>query len=87
MSSTVVLSSDFQFIFDIALADYRAHTGVDLSQYPFAETLQNCQSADAVLELLQEKVQEFKDYRNGNRKLIDSLKPVVHVLHAFFSPS
>ena len=83
MSSTVIPSSNFKVIFDAALANYREHTGVDLSQYPFAEKLQNCQSADAILELLQEKVKDFKDFRNGNHKLINCLKPVVRVLHTF----
>jgi hypothetical protein len=76
-------SSNFEVIFDAALANYHEHTGVDLSQYPFADKLQNCQSADAILELLQEKVKEFKDFRNGNHKLINYLRPVVQVLHAF----
>jgi len=83
MSSTVTPSSNFQLIFDAALADYREHTGVDLSKYPFAEKLQNCRSADAVLELIQNKVKEFKDFRNGNHKLINCLKPVVNILHTF----
>lgn len=82
MSSTVI-SSSFQSIFDAALAEYREHTGVDLSEYPFAEKLQNCQSADDILELLQDKAKEFNDYRNGDRKLINCLEPVVHVLHAY----
>ena len=83
MSSTGLPSSNFKVIFDAALANYREQTGVDLSQYPFAEKLQNCQSADAILELLQEKAKEFKDFRNGNHKLINCLRPVVQVLHTF----
>jgi hypothetical protein len=82
-SSAVIPSSNFKVIFDAALANYREHTGVDLSRYPLAEKLQNCQSADAILELLQGKVDEFKEFRNGNRKLINCLRPVVQVLHAF----
>lgn len=81
MSSTVI--TNFQFIFDAALAEYREHTGVDLSQYPFAEKLQSCQSADDILELLQDKAKKFNDYRNGDRKLINCLEPVVQVLHAY----
>ena len=83
MSSEVISSSNFQPIFNAALAEYREHTGVDLFQYPFAEDLRNCQSADAILRLFQSKAEEFKDYRNGNRKLIDCLKPVVQILHTF----
>jgi hypothetical protein len=83
MSSTVIPPSNFEFIFDAALANYREHTGVDLSQYPFAEKLQSCQTPDDILELFQEKVKEFKDFRNGNHKLTNCLGPVVQVLHAF----
>jgi hypothetical protein len=75
-------SSNFEVIFDAALANYRELTGVDLSQYPFAEKLQNCQSADDILKLLQEKIKDFKDFRNGNHKLVNCLRPVVQVLHA-----
>jgi hypothetical protein len=76
MSSTVTSPSNFQFILDAALAEYREHTGVDLFQYPFAEKLQNCQSVDDILEHLQDKARDFKDHRNGNRQLIGCLKPV-----------
>jgi hypothetical protein len=40
-------------------------------------------SRTAILELLQDKAKEFKDYRDGNCKLIDRLNPVVQVVHAF----
>jgi hypothetical protein len=83
MSSTVFSSSNFQIIFDAALADYLEQTGVDLTKDSSAEKLQSCQSADAILELLQDRAKQFKDYRNGNHKLINSLKPVVQVLHGF----
>ena len=87
MSSIVISSSNFEVIFDLALANYCEHTGIDLSQHPpeLAEKLQNRQSPDAILELLQEKVNEFKDFRNGNHKLINCLRPVVQVLHEFSS--
>ena len=83
MSSTLFSSSNYQFIFDAALADYLEQTGVDLTKNPFTEKLQNCRSADDILELLQDKANQFKDYRNGNRKLINCLNPAVQVLHAF----
>jgi hypothetical protein len=75
------MSSSFQSIFDAALSDYARQTGIDLATYPFAHTLQNCHSADAILDLLQDKAEQFRTYRDGNRKLIDCLKPVVQVLH------
>ena len=83
MSSTPTSSSSLQPIFDAALSDYANQTEIDLATYPFAETLQNCQTADAILDLLQDKAKQFRAYRDGNRKLISCLKPVVQVLHSF----
>jgi len=82
MSSSTT-SSNFQFrvIFDAALSDYTKETSIDLVTHPSAQTLQNCCSADAVFDLLQDRAKQFQAYRDGNRKLIDCLKPVVQVLH------
>jgi hypothetical protein len=82
MSSTTTSSSNFQSIFDAALSDYAKQTGIDLASHPSANTLQNCNSADAILDILQSKANQFQAYRDGNRKLINCLKPVVQVLHA-----
>jgi hypothetical protein len=82
MSSTTNSSSNFQSILDAALSDYAEQTGIDLATHPSAQTLQNCNSADAILDLLGDKANRFREYRDGNRKLINCLKPVVQVLHA-----
>lgn len=74
--------SNFQLITD-ALADYTEQTGIDLSNNPFAEKLQFSTSPDAILELLHEQEISFKEYRDGNRRLISCLSPAVRVLHAF----
>jgi hypothetical protein len=79
--SLTTTSSSYQLIFDAALADYARQTNIDLVTHPFAQTLQTCDSADAILNILQDKAKEFQAYRDGNRKLIDCLKPVVQVLH------
>jgi hypothetical protein len=81
MSSTPNFSSNFQPILDAALSDYAKQTGIDLATHPSAQSLQNCNSADAILDLLQGKAKQFQAYRDGNRKLINCLKPVVQVLH------
>ena len=72
----------FQPILDVASADYAKQTGIDLVNHPSSDRLQACHSPDDVLKLLEEKANEFNDYREGNRKLIDCLKPVVTVIHA-----
>ena len=74
--------ANFKLIAD-ALDDYVKKIGIDLTKYPHADALRACDSPNAVLELLQGKAQAFKDYRDGDRKLIGWLKPVVEVVHGF----
>ncbi|KAH9175127.1 hypothetical protein EDB89DRAFT_1904025 [Lactarius sanguifluus] len=75
--------SSFQLILDAAIADYAKQTGIDPLKHPFADRLQTSHSPDDVLELLRDNASEFENYREGNRELIDYLKPVVAVIHAF----
>jgi hypothetical protein len=74
--------STLQLVID-ALGDYAIQTGIDLSKNPFAEKLQLCRNPNAILELLQERENTFRTYREGNRTLINCLSPAVRVLHAF----
>jgi hypothetical protein len=75
-------TSSFQTILVAALDNYFNQTGIDLTKHPSAEQFQNCRSPDDVLRLLLERESAFTDYRNKYRKLIDSLRPVVQVVHA-----
>ena len=81
MSSTAT-SPNFQSILDASLPEYFKQTGIDLATHPSARILPNCNSADAILDLLEDRAKQFQAYRDGNRKLINCLKPVVQVLHA-----
>ena len=85
MSSTAQATSStltIQSIID-ALADYTKVTGIDLSKNSFAAAIEHLTSPEAVLELLQERESAFKEYRDTNRRLISSLRPVVKVIQAF----
>lgn len=73
-------SSNFQLIID-ALADYAIQTGVDLTKNSFAEKIEHSDSPEAILELLQEREKAFREYRDGNRRLISCLSTSVKVLH------
>ena len=75
-------TSNVQLIID-ALADYAKTTGIQLSQNPFAIALEQSHSPDAILQLLQRRETAFKEYRDGNRRLISYLGPAVRVLQAF----
>ena len=71
----------FQVILDKALADYLEQIGVELDKHPFAKDLRGSDSPDDVLKLLEGKAKAFKVFRDGNRKLINWLRPVVQVIH------
>ncbi len=71
----------FRAILDKALADYRDQIGVELDKHPFVGDLRGHDSPDDVLKLLEDKANSFKVYRDGNRKLINWLKPVVQTIH------
>ena len=75
------MSASFQEILDKALADYREQIGVELDKHPFIDELRGRDSPDDVLRLLEEKAKAFKVYRDGNRKLINWLSPVLQVIH------
>jgi hypothetical protein len=70
-------------IIDAALDDYAKITGIDLSNSPFVAMLEQSNSPEAILVLLQERQKAFKTYRDRNRRLIRCLSPAVEILHAF----
>ena len=75
-------SSHFQLIVH-ALADYSNQTGIDLTKSSFAAKIELSNSPEDILELFQEREKAFKEYRDGNRRLVNCLSPVVKVLYAF----
>ena len=74
--------SNFQSILD-AVDIYAEQTGIDLKENPFADKVKGCDSPSAVMSLLQENLKQFKEYRDSNRKFIESIGPVVQFVHAF----
>ena len=75
-------TSNFHLITD-ALADYAEITGIDLSKNPFATMLEQSNSPEAILQLLQRREKAFEEYRDGTRGLMSYLSPAVKVLQAF----
>jgi hypothetical protein len=81
-ASSTSSTSNIQLITN-ALADYAKITGVDLYKNPFASAIEQSNSPEAILELLQEREKAFKEYRDNNRSLINCLSPAVKVIQAF----
>jgi hypothetical protein len=75
-------SSNIQFIIDDALAEYTKITGIDLADSPFATSLEQSNTPEAILQLLHGREKDFREYRDGDRRLISCLSPAVKVLQA-----
>ena len=81
MSSAGQTPSSTSLIID-ALDDYAKETGIDVANNPFVTILRQSNSPQDILQLLQEREKAFKEYREGNRRLMSSLSPIVTVLQA-----
>ena len=81
-SKTSSLASNFETLFDTALAKYAKRTGEDLRNHPLAAAIDRCNSPDSILAIFREQSEAFDEFRNGDPKLIKWLGPVVKGLHA-----
>lgn|ERR1700730_14708498 len=86
MSSTrnmaaLTRSSVFGSLFQSALEEYEKETGINLNQHPLAVRLDHCDSVESITAALQEQAQAFREFREGNRKIIMLLQNAVQALH------
>jgi hypothetical protein len=83
MSSTtpgqVTPSYNFKAILDPALS--QALT--DLLDHPLAAELQRCDSVDAIKAVFQVQAEAFQQFRDGDKRLMKWINPVVDVLSTF----
>jgi len=82
---TATSSPNFQLIFNNALKAYEKRTKNDLVTHPLAVQLQECNSPSAILDVLQQQVQDLNQFRMTDE--IDErwtkwLDPTVNVLYA-----
>jgi hypothetical protein len=80
--NTTSTSSNFQVLFEVALAKYTNRTGQDLRNHPLANVIERCDSPDAILAIFQEQSRAFDEFRNGDPKLVKWLGPAVNALYA-----
>ncbi|KAF8490160.1 hypothetical protein F5888DRAFT_1136225 [Russula emetica] len=83
--SKALSNSNYQHIFSVALESYKKRTGKDLASNPLLPRLENCNSPDAVIALLQEQIPGFDQSRSDNdsQRLSQWLNPTVNVIVAF----
>jgi hypothetical protein len=77
--------SNYQLIFDNALATYKKKTGKDIISDPLLRRLESCDSPETVLTVLREKVPGFEQIGGSSDTLTKWLHPMVNVLYTFSS--
>lgn len=75
--------SNLRSVLDQSFDEYTKQTGVDLAKCDFAKKLETCDSLDEIVWLLNDKAKQFKEYRDGNRKLINCISPIAQTVHVF----
>ena len=68
--------------FDVALDDFKTRTGHDLSSHSFAAVIDSCTTPKAILYEYRKQVRKnYNQYRKGDSRLMNALKPIVHGLY------
>jgi hypothetical protein len=78
-------SANYQLIFDKALEAYKKKTGKDLASDPLLRRLESCNSPNAVLALLQDRVPGFDQSESSSYGVTNWLDTTVNVLFTFSS--
>ncbi|KAI9434804.1 hypothetical protein H4582DRAFT_2100757, partial [Lactarius indigo] len=81
--ATTPSSSNFKIIFEKAIKEYDKKAKHNLIAHPLATQLQPCDSPAAILTILQEQVDQFKQSRTADERLHKWLNPTINVLYAF----
>ncbi|KAH9083702.1 hypothetical protein EDB83DRAFT_38370 [Lactarius deliciosus] len=74
-------------LFETALKEYEKKAGTILLDNPLTIKLQNCNSAEAINDVLQEQAEAFHEFRGNDEKFAKWLKRTVHVLHTLSTSS
>ena len=64
------------------MKEYEKKTGKDLIAHPLATEINGCNSPEAILIVLEGKVNDLKKSRSGDERLSKWLGPTVNILNA-----
>src|SRR5882757_9269382 len=81
--STSTSHSNFVPIFNAALKSYKRKTKKDLTEHPLLSSLQSCDSPEAVLTVLRDRIPAFDQSQNRDDGLTRWVNPTVNVLYTF----
>ena len=74
-------SPELKSLFEAALNEFEKRAGCNLVRHQIIDKLVNCESADSVIDVLQEQAEAFRDFRGDDGKLMMWLKRTVNVLY------
>ena len=82
---TLVTASppNFTAIVEKALKAYKKKTKQDLTANLLATELQECDSPAAIVAILQDQINQFRQSQSGDERLRKWLSPTINVLYAF----
>ncbi len=80
-------SPELKSLFEVALDEFEKRAGTNLLQHQIFDRLVNCQSADSVIDVLQDQAQATRNIRGDDGRLMTWLKRTVNVLHAISTSS
>ncbi|KAF8461648.1 hypothetical protein DFH94DRAFT_848349 [Russula ochroleuca] len=72
---------ELKSLFETALNEFEKRAGTNLAQHQVISKLVNCESADSVIDVIQEQAQAFRNFRGDGGKLTTWLKRTVNVLY------
>lgn len=78
-------SSNFNLILDTALKEYKKKTGAQLLEHPLAAQIKQCDSIGAISSIIQGQSREFRQFKDGDQRLMKWINPMVDVLFKFSS--
>ena len=82
-SPGAISRSNYRAIFDGALEVYKKKTGKDLTSHPLLIRFENCDSPDAVLDILHAQILGPGKPQSSGDRLLTWLNPIINVLNAF----
>jgi hypothetical protein len=72
---------ELTLLFEAALNEFEKRAGSNLVQHQVIQKLQSCESADSVIDVLQDQAQAFRNFRGDDGRLMKWFKRTVNVLY------
>ena len=73
---------ELKSLFETALNEFEKRAGTNLTLHSIIDKLKNCESADSVINVLQEQAHSFRNFRGDDGKVMMWLKRTVGVVYA-----